>query len=262
VPVRARLSRLAQLAADLRGVHREHAERGRLHAARGTLAEVIQARVYRTGEELMLRQRLVADDTAAGGRVHVRPATAADLAALADLNRRLSRTRVTPVFERRLAVGRPALLGFVDDKLIGYFWWLDPAHASRKPELQHFGVRLARDDVYGHSFLVAPEHRGRDAAAFLAAVEAELARLGYRHMYGGVEASNRPARWLYSIRGYEVVARARTRTVLGRLRVVDGRVYLVQGDDLRPLGRPLRRQAALPARPPGAGESGRGSGAP
>ena len=60
-------------------------------------------------------------------------------------------------------------------------------------------------------------------------VEGELARLGYHRMYGFVDSANRPARWLYVTHGYEDVLRGRTRTVLRRLRRVEGGGWVVTG---------------------------------
>ena len=74
-------------------------------------------------------------------------------------------------------------------------------------------------------------------AEFLANVESELARLGHRHMYGFVDSDNMPARWLYQTRGYEVVHRCRTRTVLKRLMLVDGTAWLSGRKGMRPLSR-------------------------
>ena len=67
-------------------------------------------------------------------------------------------------------------------------------------------------------------------------VALSLARLGYRRMFGFVDAANRPARWLYATSGYEDVLRSRTRTVARRLIHVDGRGWLISGKGgLRPL---------------------------
>jgi hypothetical protein len=41
--------------------------------------------------------------------------------------------------------------------------------------------------------------------AFLHAIETDLKERGYTRLWGYVRADNRPARWLYSMRGYEVV---------------------------------------------------------
>ena len=53
--------------------------------------------------------------------------------------------------------------------------------------------------MYGYDLFIAPDHRGHGTPdEFLAAVEAELVRLGYHRMFGFVDSANRPARWLYA----------------------------------------------------------------
>ena len=51
---------------------------------------------------------------------------------------------------------------------------------------------------------------------FLHTVETLLRDLGYRTLWGYVVAGNKPARWLYSMRGYRPVRRIEARTVLTR----------------------------------------------
>ena len=98
---------------------------------------------------------------------------------------------------------------------------------------------LVRVQSGGEVRFIAPEHRGRGTPAeFLAGVESELARLGYRRMFGFVDSDNRPARWLYTTAGHEDVLRCRTRTILGRLMFVDGRGWLISGrHGVRPIAR-------------------------
>ena len=58
-------------------------------------------------------------------------------------------------------------------------------------------------DVYGSSLFLLEEHRGKGAAGvFLHQVETSLRDRGYKRIWGSVDATNRPARWLYSTRGY------------------------------------------------------------
>ena len=42
-------------------------------------------------------------------------------------------------------------------------------------------------------------------------IETALSELGYARVWGYVRGDNRPARWLYSTRGYEVVGHAHPR---------------------------------------------------
>jgi hypothetical protein len=74
---------------------------------------------------------------------------------------------------------------------------------------------------------------------FLASVEAQLKQLGYRRLWGYVAAANRPARWLFSARGYEIVGRARSEVLLSRVFRIDGKLYLARRGELKRIARPL-----------------------
>ena len=71
--------------------------------------------------------------------------------------------------------------------------------------------------MYGFDFFLLEEHRGGgNSVAFLNTVETLLRDLGYRTLWGYVVAGNKPARWLYSMRGYRPVRKIESRTVLSR----------------------------------------------
>jgi GNAT superfamily N-acetyltransferase len=204
------------------------------------LAEIRQTargRFYMNTEQVVVRKELTAAEAPANGAIRIEEAERADLPALAEFNRRQCSTSRTRRFEQGLAEGRRALLGFRGGELIGYFWWHDDAQPGSDFYLARFGLGLADGEMYGYDLFIAPEHRGSGTPAeFLAGVEAALARLGYRRMFGFVESTNRPARWLYATSGYEDVMRCRIRTVLRRLIHVEGRGWLVSGKHgLRPL---------------------------
>ena len=108
---------------------------------------------------------------------------------LAEFNHRQCNATRTHRFTTSMSEGKRALLGFRDDTLIGYIWWHDDSYAANDCYLSRFGVALAEGEVYGDDLFIAPEHRGHGTpAAFVAAVEAELVRLGYRRMYGFVDS--------------------------------------------------------------------------
>jgi GNAT superfamily N-acetyltransferase len=203
------------------------------------IRDMLRGRLYVASDQLVVLQRL--DDAGpppADPRIRVEAAGARHLPALSEFNRRHCNTRRTHGFQHALATGEQALLGFIGEELIGYFWWMDSRRAAQGYYLSRFGIELGDKEVYGYEFFIAREHRaGGTATEFLARVEAELARLGHERMYGFVECDNVPARWLYTVRGYEVLRRARTRTVLGRLIVVDGTAFLSGRKGLRPLAR-------------------------
>jgi GNAT superfamily N-acetyltransferase len=197
-------------------------------AALAFLLDVAWAQLYAKTDEIVLRKELAAGDPNATPTVRLEEAGSQHLPLLAEFNRRQSNTSRTPRFASGLAGGKRALLGFRDGELIGYFWWHDATHAVDGFYLTPFGLRLADDEVFGYDLFVAPEHRGRGTPTeFVAAVEAELVRLGYRRMYGFVDTKNVPARWLWASSGHEDVMRARTHRVLRRLMLVEGRGWLL-----------------------------------
>jgi GNAT superfamily N-acetyltransferase len=227
------VSTVALTARDLSCLLRER----RPKAALAVIRDIARGRFYMKTEQIVVRKELSSAEASATGTVRIEEAEPHHLPVLAEFNRRQCNTCRTRRFDRGLAQGKRALLGFRDGELIGYFWWHDATQAGDDFYLARFGLGLADGEMYGYDLFIAPEHRGRGTPAeFLAGVEAEIARLGYRRMFGFVESWNRPARWLYATSGYEDVLHCCTRSVLRRLIHVDGRGWLVSGKNgLRPL---------------------------
>jgi GNAT superfamily N-acetyltransferase len=122
---------------------------------------------------------------------------------LASFNAARCASRFTARFAADLAAGRRGFVGWVDGDIAGYYWWVDAA--AGHPHLDRLGIGLGPGDVYGYDFFVAEDHRGGGRAGeFLHGVETALAARGYESLWGYVKADNRPARWLYGLRGYEV----------------------------------------------------------
>jgi GNAT superfamily N-acetyltransferase len=141
-------------------------------------------------------------------RLEVTELDRGSLPALTALNRRRCDTRASERFAAALAGGRRGFVAYDDGRLAGYYWWADGDH----PHLDRLGVTLADGDVYGFDFFLAAEHRGDGRAVeFLYAIELALRERGYDRVWGYVRGDNRPARWLYSSRGYEVVKHVRSR---------------------------------------------------
>jgi GNAT superfamily N-acetyltransferase len=136
-----------------------------------------------------------------------------DLPALAEFNRRRCDIRATGRFAAAVEHGDRGFVARLDGEVVGFYWWVDGDH----PHLDQLGIRLADGDVYGFDFYLAPEHRGEGRAVeFLHDIETRLHARGYARVWGYVRSDNRPARWLYSIRGYEAVGTVHVR--LGRMR--------------------------------------------
>jgi GNAT superfamily N-acetyltransferase len=158
---------------------------------------------FRRGELLVLVKRL--DDIhgiAFEAQLDVEELSPGWLPALAELNRRRCDTRATSRFAADLERGHRGFVASVDGRVVGYDWWADEDH----PHLRRLGVELRDGDVYGFDFFLAAEHRGDGrAVAFLHGIETALHERGYTRLWGYVRGDNRPARWLYSMRGYEVV---------------------------------------------------------
>jgi GNAT superfamily N-acetyltransferase len=140
------------------------------------------------------------------------------LPGLAELNRRRGRPDVDRRFARYVGQGFHGFVAFADDELLGYYWWVDRDVPTLYPDLRKLGlgIELAEGDVYGSDFYVLDEHRGGGLATdFLFKVERSLSERGYRRVWGYVTSDNRPARWIYSTRGYMPMWTVRRTRVLG-----------------------------------------------
>jgi GNAT superfamily N-acetyltransferase len=136
-------------------------------------------------------------------RLRVEDLNTSALPELARFNAARCASRFTARFAADLEAGRQGFVGRASEEVAGYYWWVDAARGH--PHLDRLGVALGPRDVYGYDFFIAEEHRGGGRAGeFLHGVETALAGRGYETLWGYVQADNRPARWLYSLRGYEV----------------------------------------------------------
>jgi GNAT superfamily N-acetyltransferase len=123
---------------------------------------------------------------------------------LADLNRTRCDTRADQRFARNLEQRYHGFTAHENGTLAGYYWWIDAA-APGHGHLEQLGIELGSTDVYGFDFFLLEEYRGEGRAVeFLYGVETRLRDRGYDQLWGYVEGSNAPARWLYSSRGYQV----------------------------------------------------------
>ena len=138
--------------------------------------------------------------------LRVEDLSARHLGDLHELNRTRGQLASDRRFARYLEQGFSGFIGYCDDHVAGYYWWVDREGAPRFPDLRKMGlgISLGEKDVYGSDFYVLDERRGGGiAAAFLLHVETRLRDRGYERIWGYVVSDNRPARWTYSTRGYE-----------------------------------------------------------
>lgn len=136
---------------------------------------------------------------------------------LAELNRRRAAPEADRRFKRYVEAGFSGFVGYREDELAGYYWWVDSRKGAMFPDLRKLGlgIELADQEVYGSDFFMLEEHRGAGAAAdFLYKVESSLRDLGYKRIWGYVVSNNRPARWIYSTRGYLPMWIIRRRRIL------------------------------------------------
>jgi GNAT superfamily N-acetyltransferase len=140
-----------------------------------------------------------------GGGLRLEDLGAEHLPGLSELNHRRGRPQVDRRFARYVEQGFHGFVAYRGEELLGYYWWVDRDVPTLYPDLRKLGlgIELGEGDVYGSDFYVLDEHRGGGLAAdFLFKVERSLRDRGYQRIWGYVASDNRPARWIYSTRGY------------------------------------------------------------
>lgn len=139
------------------------------------------------------------------GDVRLEALSPEHLPGLAELNRKRNRPEVDRRFARYVEQGFHGFVGYLGDELIGYYWWVDRDAPNTYPDLRKLGLalELREGEVYGSDFFMLEQHRGQgNSADFLFKLESGLRDLGYERLWGYVLSDNRPARWIYSTRGY------------------------------------------------------------
>lgn len=187
------------------------AERWRLRAAIGSEEQLIVL-VKDLEEVVSLRFE---------GDLRLEPLEARHLPALYELNRKRCCSRADARFATYVERGYGGYVAFREGELVGYYWWVDASARPPHPDLARLGldIELGEGDVYGSDYFLLDSHRGGGTAVdFLYKLESDLGRRGYERLWGYVAAANRPARWLYSTRGYEPMWRVASRRVLFRRR--------------------------------------------
>jgi GNAT superfamily N-acetyltransferase len=226
---------LASGVADLRCLHRRH---GSLELLRKVAGRARSAAFSR--EEIVVLRKDLRDVTEMefSESLRIEELRPDDLPALFEFNRRRCDSKANARAVNDVRQGYRGYAGYVGDDLVGYYWWVDRQIEPRHRDIENYGLEIDLDDraVYGFDFFLLEEHRGGgNSVEFLHKVETRLRDLGYETLWGYVVADNRPARWLYSMRGYQPVRKVAARRVLTR-RVAIG-----------------SESQVLEARPPGAG---------
>lgn len=179
----------------------------RAHGLRRTAAEIAHRMIG--GEERLIV--LVKDLDAIvrprlRGELRLEDLRASHLPELAELNRKRGQPHADRRFARDLGHGFHGFVCYSRAEIAGYFWWVDRHARVPHPDVRKLGlgIELGEGEVYGSDFFLLEEHRGGGLAGeFLFGVESTLRARGYSRLWGYVASDNRPARWIYSTRGYE-----------------------------------------------------------
>ena len=207
---------LASGVADLRCLYRRHGARELL---RKLIAKVRSAAHSR--EDVVVLRKDLRDVTEMefSESLRIEELRSDDLPALFEFNRRRCDSKASARAVADVKRGYRGYAGYAGQELVGYYWWVDRAIEPLHRDVEHYGLGIELDDraVYGFDFFLLEEHRGGgNSLEFLHKVETRLRDLGYERLWGYVLADNKPARWLYSMRGYVPVRKVAARRVLTR----------------------------------------------
>jgi GNAT superfamily N-acetyltransferase len=151
--------------------------------------------------------------------LRIEETSSSHLPALYEFNRRRCFSKADARAAAAIDSGHRGFVAYIGDELVGYYWWVDAEIEPHHADIDRYGLgfELGPGEVYGYDFYLLEEHRGDGKSMeFLYKIETGLRELGYKVLWGYVEPDNRPARWLYGLRGYEPVREVAIRRVLGR----------------------------------------------
>jgi GNAT superfamily N-acetyltransferase len=202
--------------ADLRCLYRRHGLRELLRKLAGRVRAVLSSR-----EEVVVMRKDLRSLTELefAEALRVEELTESDLPALFEFNRRRCDSKANGRAVADMRSGYRGFAGYAGSEFVGYFWWVDRRIEPRHRDIERHGleIELTDTEVYGFDFFLLESHRADGKSVeFLHKVEARLRDLGYEALWGYVVADNRPARWLYSMCGYQLVRRVAFRRVLTR----------------------------------------------
>jgi GNAT superfamily N-acetyltransferase len=202
--------------ADLRCLYRRHGLRELLRKLAGRVRGIL----YSHEEIVVLRKDLRSiTEMEFSESLRIEELEASDLPALFEFNSRRCDSKANGRAVSDVGRGYRGYAGYVGGELVGYYWWVDRRIEPRHRDIERYGLEIDLDDraVYGFDFFLLEEHRGGgNSVEFLHKVEKRLRDSGYETLWGYVVADNKPARWLYSMCGYEPVRRVASSRALGR----------------------------------------------
>jgi GNAT superfamily N-acetyltransferase len=195
------------------------------------LARRAVATVYAKHTELVLVKRLDGGLTAPyrHNELRIAPVTPGHAPLLKRFNATHRTKRKVVASARYLECGYRGFLAFLDEELIGYWWWVsnETDRTITHPCVERFDLRLKDDEVFAFDYFIAPDYRAQGTAVkFLSLIYAELAALGYRGVWGSVDAANAPARWVYMALGNKVVRRNIAHEIFSSLLFQDRRAFI------------------------------------
>lgn len=186
----------------------------------GKVVRRMSATLYSNGVLIVLKKDLGEITEMAGAQaLRIEDFDASHLAAMSEFNRRRCYTKADARAAAALERGYRGFVGYVGDELVGYYWWVDAEIEPNHSDIDHYGldIDLQPGEVYGFDFFLLEQHRGDGKSMeFLYKIESALRDRGYQILWGYVVADNKPARWLYGLRGYKAVRKVTSRRVLGR----------------------------------------------
>jgi hypothetical protein len=213
-------SGFAVTVADLRCRYRQDG----LRALIAKIGARLRRSLYWHGEVVVLKKDLgQITEMEFSEALRIEELDARHLPALYEFNRRRCFSKADARAAAAVERGYRGFAGFVGDELVGYYWWVDAEIEPNHSDIAHYGldIDLQPGEVYGFDFYLLEEHRGDGKSMeFLYKIEAALSDLGYDVLWGYVVADNKPARWLYSLRGYKAVRKVSSRSLLGRRRTI------------------------------------------
>jgi hypothetical protein len=213
-------SGFAVTVADLRCRYRRDGPRVLL----GKLRDRLRAAAYSRDEVLVLKKDLgQITEMSSSEALRIEELEARHLPALYEFNRDRCFSKADARAAAAVERGYRGYVGFAGDELAGYYWWVDGGIEPHHSDIAHYGlgIELGPREVYGFDFYLLERHRGDGKSMeFLHKIEVALRALGYDILWGYVVADNKPARWLYSLRGYKPVRKVASRRLLGRRRTI------------------------------------------